>query len=130
MGDSKQRVLAAVIERNGRYLVCQRPLDKNHGGLWEFPGGKLEAGEDLTKAAERELSEELSLSTEVVGKLQIAFEDNVSGFLICFTPVVVSGEPELHEHLELRWANLEELAEMSLAPTDRLFVQHLQETLL
>jgi len=51
------RVAAAVIERGGRLLVCQRPLGKRHGGLWEFPGGKLHEGEDLLAATTRELSE-------------------------------------------------------------------------
>jgi 8-oxo-dGTP diphosphatase len=41
------RVLAAVIERDGKYLICRRPQHKRHGGLWEFPGGKFEAGETL-----------------------------------------------------------------------------------
>jgi 8-oxo-dGTP pyrophosphatase MutT (NUDIX family) len=52
-------VLAAVIRRQDRYLVCRRPAHKRHGGLWEFPGGKLEPGETLLEAARRELREEL-----------------------------------------------------------------------
>jgi len=52
-------VVAAVIERDGKYLLCQRPQGKRYGGLWEFPGGKLLAGESLLEAARRELREEL-----------------------------------------------------------------------
>jgi 8-oxo-dGTP pyrophosphatase MutT (NUDIX family) len=49
-------VVAAVIERDGRLLVCQRPAHKRHGGLWEFPGGKCDPGESDAEAARRELS--------------------------------------------------------------------------
>ena len=61
MTAEKNRVLAAVIERSGKFLMCRRPEHKNHGGLFEFPGGKLEAGESLADAARRELLEELAL---------------------------------------------------------------------
>ncbi|HSG49130.1 MAG TPA: NUDIX domain-containing protein, partial [Longimicrobiales bacterium] len=54
-------VIAAVIHRDGRYLVGRRPDDKRHGGLWEFPGGKLDPGESWLEAARRELSEELEM---------------------------------------------------------------------
>src|SRR5690242_21147044 len=62
------RVLAAVVLRYGRYLVCRRPAHKRHGGLWEFPGGKLEPGESLLDAANRELTEELNVSVVSVGE--------------------------------------------------------------
>ena len=55
------RVLAAVIKRNERYLICKRPENKRHGGLWEFPGGKIEIGESNFEAAVRELREELGV---------------------------------------------------------------------
>jgi 8-oxo-dGTP pyrophosphatase MutT (NUDIX family) len=50
------RVLAAVIQRDSRLLLAQRPSHKRHGGLWEFPGGKLAIGEDHLAAARRELA--------------------------------------------------------------------------
>src|SRR5258708_6415849 len=52
-------VVAAIIERDGRFLLCRRNPLKRHGGLWEFPGGKLESGENHCDAAKRELYEEL-----------------------------------------------------------------------
>ena len=55
-------VVAAVIRREGRYLLGRRPGHKRHGGLWEFPGGKLHDGEDAEAAAHRELDEELALA--------------------------------------------------------------------
>lgn len=48
-------VIAAVIERAGKYLLCQRPQGKRYGGHWEFPGGKVLAGESFLEAARREV---------------------------------------------------------------------------
>lgn len=56
-----------MIRRDGRYLVCRRPAQKRHGGLWEFPGGKIDDGESLLDAARRELAEELSINVIEVG---------------------------------------------------------------
>ena len=55
------RVLAAVIWEGDSVLICQRPPHKRHGGLWEFPGGKVRPGESRLDAARRELWEELNL---------------------------------------------------------------------
>ncbi|RYE87312.1 MAG: (deoxy)nucleoside triphosphate pyrophosphohydrolase, partial [Myxococcales bacterium] len=60
-------VVAAVIERDGLLLVGQRPAHKHHGGLWEFPGGKVEPGETPAEALARELHEELGLTDVQVG---------------------------------------------------------------
>jgi 8-oxo-dGTP pyrophosphatase MutT (NUDIX family) len=54
-------VLAAVVTRDGRWLLCRRPDHKRHGGCWEFPGGKLEPGETHGQAAARELMEDGAL---------------------------------------------------------------------
>lgn len=61
------RVVASVIEHEGRLLVCKRPAHKRHGGLWEFPGGKVEPEESDFKAVERELEEELGVRVREVG---------------------------------------------------------------
>ena len=54
-------VTAAVIERDGRILICRRRLDQQHPGKWEFPGGKLELGEEPSESLRRELREELNV---------------------------------------------------------------------
>jgi len=61
------RVLASVIERDQKLLVCRRPVHKRHGGLWEFPGGKVQKGESDLEAARRELREELAVEVTGVG---------------------------------------------------------------
>jgi mutator protein MutT len=118
------RVIAAVVTRGDRLLVCQRPLHKRHGGLWEFPGGKCEPGESDADAARRELHEELGVEVREVGAEEFAVGDDGSPFLIAFMPVRIDGEPACHEHIALRWGTPGELATLDLAPSDRKFVEH------
>jgi mutator protein MutT len=115
-------VLAAVIERAGRYLLCKRPSFKRHGGLWEFPGGKLERGESLDDAARRELAEELGIEVESVGELLASFRDPGSIYVIKFVSIAIRGEPQAHEHDEVVWATVQELENLELAPCDHRFV--------
>ena len=114
--------MAAVVRRDGRYLLGRRPEEKRHGGLWEFPGGKLDEGEDAAAAARRELAEELSLETVDVGAALHSVRDPASPFVIHFHPVDVRGEPEAHEHEQVGWFTLDEMSGISLAPADRRFV--------
>ena len=118
-------VIAAVVERNAKYLVCQRPPHKRHGGLWEFPGGKVEAGENHLDAARRELAEELAVSVLAVGSTVYSIADPGSEFLIEFVPTTIDGDPKCIEHLDLKWLPLEELPSLQLAPSDRRFVDFL-----
>lgn len=116
-------VIAAVVKREHRYLLGRRPEGKRHGGLWEFPGGKLHDGEDLLGAARRELGEELALGVRRVGRELFRSRDPGSPFLIRFVEVVVEGTPRPLEHSEVGWFSPAELAELELAPADALFVR-------
>lgn len=119
---SRIPVVAAVVRRGERLLVGRRPSHKRHGGLWEFPGGKIDEGESVTEAARRELAEELALEVLAVDECLFAMEDGASPFLIQFHPVSVAGEPKAIEHSEVGWFSLEELEAMELAPADAAFV--------
>jgi mutator protein MutT len=118
-----QRVLAAVIRRHGRLLLCQRPPHKRHGGLWEFPGGKVEAGESDLEAVRRELREELAVEVTWAGAVSFAVLDPGSEFRIEFLPVEIAGEPAALEHTRVAWFRAEELSALALAPSDRRFVE-------
>ena len=124
---SRVRVVAAVIEREGRFLLGLRPEHKRHGGLWEFPGGKLDPGEDADQAARRELDEEMRLEVIAVGSRLLAVEDPRSSFVIEFFEVTVRGEPHALEHSALVWRSAEDLQGMPLAPADADFVRWLLE---
>jgi mutator protein MutT len=119
------RVIAAVMQRDDRLLICQRPLHKRHGGLWEFPGGKVEPNESDESAARRELAEELGVHVESVGEPDFSIADPDSPFLIVFVPTTVTGEPTCHEHTALAWLTPTELIDLPLAPSDRRYVEFL-----
>ena len=119
-------VLAAVVQKENRYLVCRRPAHKRHGGLWEFPGGKLEPGETHLAAAGRELAEELGVKVDSIGDVAFSVSDPGSNFVIDFVPTVIVGDPSCIEHSALQWATSEELQALDLAPADRSFATFLQ----
>lgn len=127
MLDSPKLVVAAVIEKDGTYLVCRRPMHKRHGGFWEFPGGKLEGDESLLDAARRELSEELGLHVSSDSGLCFSMLDEASGYMINFVRVQAEGEPSLLEHTELAWCTAQELLKIDLAPSDKQFVEYLNK---
>ena len=124
--DEKIRVVAAVVERNGQFLVCQRPAHKRHGGLWEFPGGKLEASETVEGAARRELAEEIGVLVRSCGEQLFVIGDPDSPFVIEFHPVEIQGEPVCLEHSALAWVTVPTMLLLELAPSDRCFAQFLQ----
>ncbi len=115
-------VTAAVIERAGRYLLGQRQSGKRHGGLWEFPGGKLLPGESIEGALVRELEEELGLAVEAVGRVLGRVRDPGSPFEVAFVQVTATGVPRAIEHAEGAWFDAEAVARLALAPADRQFV--------
>ena len=126
MNEAPTLVIAAVVERDGFYLLCRRALQKRHGGYWEFPGGKLEKGESLLDAAKRELLEELDLTVTAIGQLRFSVLDEASGFQINFVDVIAAGEPKLIEHIELGWYSKDKILDLDLAPSDRAFAEQLR----
>jgi 8-oxo-dGTP diphosphatase len=120
-------VVAAVIRRDGRYLLGRRPTTKRHGDLWEFPGGKVLPGESRLDAARRELAEELGLEALTLGRLLFSVRDPGSRFVIEFVEVDALGEPAAREHSAVGWYAAEELCALPLAPADALFAERLPE---
>lgn len=114
-------VACALIERDGRLLVAQRPATKAQALKWEFPGGKVEHGEDTRAALEREIAEELGVTIEVRQQLAATIHDYgpVAIRLLPFVCVLQSGEPVPHEHVEVRWSTPCEIDELDLADADR-----------
>lgn len=123
----KTRVLAAVVEREGRLLLARRPAGKRHAGLWEFPGGKFLPGETPIEAARRELSEELGVEAVALGPLLHSIPDPGSPFVVEFHTVEIRGEPRALEHDTLAWVLPEKLPDYPLAPSDRTFTEKFLE---
>ncbi len=119
------RVLAAVIVRDEQYLLGLRPEGKRHAGQWEFPGGKVEAGESDHDALARELREELGVTLIALGAERFVQRDGDSVFEITFVDARIDGEPQSIEHARVAWIALNDLSSYSLAPSDYAFVQSL-----
>jgi 8-oxo-dGTP diphosphatase len=125
MRQEKIQVMAAVITRADQFLLCERPAHKRHGGLWEFPGGKVEPGETQFRAVQRELHEELGVDVLATGDVEFSIADADSEFVIQFLRVTIAGEPQCLEHASLAWVSSTELLDFPLAPSDRDYVMHL-----
>jgi len=119
-------VIAAVVRLEERYLLGRRPDEKRHGGLWEFPGGKLDPGESMADAARRELHEELGVTVRRLGATRYSVRDEGSPFLIEFVDVEVEGVPVALEHSELGWFTPAEMGTLPLAPADARFAAWLE----
>lgn len=104
-------VVAAVIRRDGRILIAQRPRDKHMGGLWEFPGGKVEAGEAADCALVRELEEELGITATAFRPL-IRISHDYADKAVCLDVWEVTdfaGEPHGREGQAVHWVTPDEL---------------------
>ncbi|MBQ1343956.1 MAG: (deoxy)nucleoside triphosphate pyrophosphohydrolase [Firmicutes bacterium] len=121
------RVAAALILREGRFLICRRPMHKARGGLWEFPGGKLEPGESAEQALIRECREELAIEVTpgpVYMRLTHEYPD-LTVELILLQVDEFAGTPRLLEHSELRWIGAGETEGYAFCPADREILEKL-----
>ncbi len=112
---------AALLDVDGRVLIGQRPADKQHGGLWEFPGGKVEAGETPDQALARELREELGVDP-CPGCLEpFAFATRAESGLVLLLYACRrwDGVVEAREHAAIAWVARIRLLDYDLAPADR-----------
>ena len=126
------RVAAALLQRrDGRVLLGCRPLHKDHGGLWEFPGGKLEPGEDWAQALARELDEELGVRPGPAPCWMCLHRPGME--LRLYRPRYWHGSPQAREGQPLAWVRplqLEWMAQAGLlAPADRLLAESLTRPL-
>lgn len=122
------QVAAALIVREGRYLITQRRADIHLGGLWEFPGGKREPGESLEDCLRRELREELGIEIVQPVLFRVIRHDypEKSVELHFFRCAILSGLPRPLGCEDLRWVAPEELDRFPLPPADQPLVEALR----
>ena len=122
-------VACAVVERDGRLLVAQRPPGKKLALKWEFPGGKIEPGETAAAALTRELREELAIEVDVGRELPAVTHDYGDAVILLRTFLcrLRGGEPHPHEHVAVRWCVPHEVAALDLAEADRPVLAHYLE---
>ncbi len=120
-------VTAAVIRREGRVLIARRPGDSLLGGMWEFPGGKQQEGEDLATCLRREIGEELDAVIEVGEPLGI-YKHAYTHYrvtLFAFDCILLNGEPRPIQVAEIKWVSPEELSQYPMGKIDRQISQSL-----
>lgn len=123
-------VVGAALVRDGTVLASRRTEPPHLAGFWEFPGGKVEAGETDGQAVVRELSEELRVEVEVGSQLGEALAIGRTAQLRVYLCRLVSGEPELVDHDEHRWLGPDELGDVTWLPVDLPLLEPLRAVLL
>jgi 8-oxo-dGTP diphosphatase len=122
-------VVAAVVERDGRFLVARRQAGVHLEGMWEFPGGKVDPGESHADALSREIREELDADV-IVGELALAsthaYPDKVVELF--FYRCTLIGEPRPLVGQEIRWVEREALAALAFPPADEELIRILTQT--
>jgi 8-oxo-dGTP diphosphatase len=122
-------VVAAVMQRNGRILICRRTPEQPHPLKWEFPGGKVEAGETPEAALVRELEEELGVQATIeseITRYQFAYPGKKPIQLIFFSVRHFADEPQNRVFHEMRWEKAEALPEYDFLEGDLDFVRNLK----
>ena len=122
-------VVGAIIIKDKKILCCQRGPGRALANLWEFPGGKIEENETKVQALKREIREELKITVSMVEEtFDFTRYEYDFGFvnLTTFICYLESGEPQLTEHLQVKWLSPQELDSLEWAPADIPTVEKLK----
>ena len=113
-------VVAALIWDNDKFMICQRPAHKARGLLWEFVGGKVEAGEMKEAALIRECQEELAVTLSVGDVFMEVIHEypDITVQLTLFNAVIAEGVPQKLEHNDIRWITPAEIPQYDFCPAD------------
>lgn len=118
-------VVAGVVVRDGRIMLCQRRPGVHNGLKWEFPGGKLEDGESPEEALRRELLEELSIDVRVgraIDAVYYRYSDR-DVLLLFYRCEIITGEPRAVDCNAVEWVKVEDVQRYDFAGADRVFVE-------
>ena len=126
-------VACALVDADRRVLIAQRPEDKNMGGLWEFPGGKVEPNESPEQAIIRELKEELNVDTKEACLAPLTFASFSYEKFHLLMPLYVcrkwQGTPVADENSALKWVRPQRMRDYPMPPADEPLVAHLCDLL-
>ena len=123
----------ALVDVDGRVLMCQRPQGKSLAGLWEFPGGKLEPGETPEACLIRELKEELDIEVASACLAPFVFASHSYEAFHLLMPLYLcrrwEGTPRAVEHPQIRWIRPSQMSELPMPPADEPLVAYLRDFL-
>jgi 8-oxo-dGTP diphosphatase len=126
-------VAAALVDPDGRVLLCQRPAGKQLAGLWEFPGGKLDAGEKPEAALIRELKEELGIDVAESCLAPLTFASHTYEAFHLLMPLYVlrrwKGTVTSREGQAMKWVRPNAMKQYDMPPADLPLIPHLMELL-
>ncbi len=124
------RVSAAIIHDDGRVYATRRGCGELKG-MWEFPGGKREAGETGEEALIREIREELDAGIKIDSFLATIEYQYPDFHLVmdCYTATVIEGKLTLKEHDDARWLSMEEIDSVKWLPADMLVVEEIKRNI-
>lgn len=126
-------VAAALIDNDGRVLIAQRPEGKSLAGMWEFPGGKVEAGETPEIALIRELEEELGITTKQACLAPFVFASYTYETFHLLMPLYLirrwEGFVQPKEHTALKWVRPKDMRDYPMPPADAPLVAYLNDFL-
>ena len=121
-------VVAALIWDQDRFMICQRPASKARGLLWEFVGGKVEAGETKEQALIRECREELAVTLDVGEVFMDVLHEypDLTVHLTLFRATIREGIPQKLEHNDIRWITVDEIDQVEFCPADEVILERLK----
>ena len=113
-------VVASLIWKNNKFMICQRPAHKARGLLWEFVGGKVESDETKEKALIRECKEELNVLLSVGDVFMDVVHEypDITVHLTLFNATIADGEPQKLEHNDIQWITPNEIPNYYFCPAD------------
>ena len=113
-------VVAALIWKDNKFMICQRPAHKARGLLWEFVGGKVEPGETKEQALIRECKEELDVLLSVGDVFMDVVHEypDLTVHLTLFNATIANGEPQKLEHNDIKWIAPSEIPNFEFCPAD------------
>ena len=120
-------VVAALIWKNNKFLICQRPAYKARGLLWEFVGGKVESGETKEQALIRECREELSVLLSVGDVFMDVVHEypDLTVHLTLFNALIAEGEPQKLEHNDIKWITPSEIQNYEFCLADEEILERI-----
>ena len=128
-GVGMTEVVAALIWKEDKFMICRRPPHKARGMLWEFVGGKVETGETKAQALIRECREELAVTISVGEMFMDVLHEypDITVHLTVLNAIITEGVPQKLEHVDIKWITPDEISSYEFCPADEEILKKITE---